>query len=174
MAYIRGWSAVAGCGFWNVSISEQRPLPEFIEFHPTVFFGVPTIYVRLLDLDHETAGRMGTYIRLFVSGSAPLPAEVLRDFEKRYGHTILERYGMSETLMNLSNPYHAAERRPRENGRGYPLPGVSVRLLDPAGEPVAEGEAGEIYLRGPNIFPGYWRREESNASSVQGWVFPDR
>jgi malonyl-CoA/methylmalonyl-CoA synthetase len=92
---------------------------------------------------------------------------VLRDFEKLFGHTILERYGMSETLMNMSNPY-AGERR--AGTVGLPLPGVSVRLLNAAGEAVAAGETGEIYLRGPNIFAGYWRREEATRAAFRdGW-----
>jgi malonyl-CoA/methylmalonyl-CoA synthetase len=95
-------------------------------------------------------------MRLFVSGSAPLPAAVLEQFRKLFGHTILERYGMSETLMNMSNPY-LGERRP--GTVGLPLPGVSVRLLD-----------GEIYLRGPNVFRGYWRNEQATeAAFVDGF-----
>ena len=141
---------------------------EFLDFQPTLFFGVPTIYVRLLDVDAATAPRrIGEAARLFVSGSAPLPADVLRDFEKLYGHTILERYGMSETLMNMSNPY-AGERR--AGTVGQPLPGISVRLLNAQREPVAPGETGEIYLRGPNVFGGYWRREEATrAAFVDGY-----
>jgi malonyl-CoA/methylmalonyl-CoA synthetase len=106
-------------------------------------------------------------MRLFVSGSAPLAAHVLEEFKKLYGHTILERYGMSETLMNISNPY-MGERR--AGTVGLPLPGVSVRLLDRALKPVTEGETGEVYLCGPNIFAGYWQREEATrASFVDGY-----
>jgi malonyl-CoA/methylmalonyl-CoA synthetase len=95
-------------------------------------------------------------MRLFVSGSAPLPAAVLEQFRQLFGHTILERYGMSETLMNLSNPY-IGERRP--GTVGLPLPGVSVRLID-----------GEIYLQGPNVFRGYWRNEQATqAAFVDGF-----
>jgi malonyl-CoA/methylmalonyl-CoA synthetase len=82
---------------------------------------------------------------------------VLEEFRARYGHTILERYGMSETLMIMSNPY-AGERRP--GSVGLPLPGISVLLLNPGGTPAGDGETGEIYLRGPNVFSAYWRREE--------------
>jgi malonyl-CoA/methylmalonyl-CoA synthetase len=106
-------------------------------------------------------------MRLFVSGSAPLPAQVLEEFRELFGHTILERYGMSETMMNLSNPY-AGERR--AGTVGFPLPGISVRLLNPALEPVPYGETGEIYLRGPNVFAGYWRREEATREAfVDGY-----
>ncbi len=143
----------------------QKAAAEFLDFRPTLFFGVPTIYVRLLDMPVEQAGQIGAGMRLFVSGSAPLPAQVLEDFRERFGHTILERYGMSETLMNISNPYDG-ERRP--GSVGLPLPGVQVRLLDPSGEPVEDGETGEVYLRGPNVFPGYWRREQSEPF-VDGW-----
>ena len=131
----------------------QKAAAEFLDFRPTLFFGVPTIYVRLLDMPPEQAREIGSFMRLFVSGSAPLPAQVFEEFRARFGHTILERYGMSENLMNISNPY-VGERRP--GTVGVPLPGVSVKLVD-----------GEIYLKGPNVFPGYWRREES--PFVDGW-----
>jgi malonyl-CoA/methylmalonyl-CoA synthetase len=159
---------VSGCRMRLLERFDHRTAAaEFLNFRPTLFFGVPTIYVRLLDFDSEVARRIGEVARLFVSGSAPLPAEVLRDFEKLYGHTILERYGMSETLMNMSNPY-AGERR--AGTVGLPLPGVSARLLNAAGEPVGLGETGEIHLRGPNIFAGYWRREEATrAAFADGW-----
>ena len=131
---------VSGCRMRLLERFDQKTAAaEFLGFQPTLFFGVPTIYVRLLDVESGTARRIGEATRLFVSGSAPLPAEVLREFEKLYGHTILERYGMSETLMNMSNPY-TGERR--AGTVGLPLPGVSVRLLNSAGEAVAEGETG--------------------------------
>ncbi len=131
----------------------QKAAAEFLDFRPTLFFGVPTIYVRLLDIAAEQARAIGAFMRLFVSGSAPLPAQIFEEFRQRFGHTILERYGMSENLMNISNPY-LGERRP--GTVGLPLPGVSVKLVD-----------GEIYLKGPNVFPGYWRRTES--PFVDGW-----
>jgi malonyl-CoA/methylmalonyl-CoA synthetase len=128
----------------------------FLDFQPTLFFGVPTIYVRLLDLPAETAREIGARMRLFVSGSAPLPAHLLQSFRERFGHTILERYGMSENLMDISNPY-IGERRP--GSVGLPLPGVRVRLVD-----------GEIQLKGPNVFAGYWRREDATRDSFDdGW-----
>jgi malonyl-CoA/methylmalonyl-CoA synthetase len=134
----------------------QKAAAEFLDFRPTLFFGVPTIYVRLLDIPAEAAREIGAAMRLFVSGSAPLPPQVLQEFRARFGHTILERYGMSENLMNISNPY-LGERRP--GSVGLPLPGVSVRLVD-----------GEIQLKGPNLFTGYWRREDATrAAFVDGW-----
>jgi malonyl-CoA/methylmalonyl-CoA synthetase len=93
---------------------------------------VPTIYTRLLDAPIEQAREMGRFMRLFVSGSAPLPAQAFEDFRRLFGHVILERYGMTETLMNTSNPYYG-ERRP--GTVGLPLPGVSLRLLDREGKP---------------------------------------
>jgi len=145
----------------------QKAAAEFLDFRPTLFFGVPTIYVRLLEIEPDRAREIGRSMRLFVSGSAALPAQVLEDFRARFGHTILERYGMSETFMNIGNPY-VGERRP--GSVGLPFPGVSVRLLDADLQPVPEGVAGEIYLKGPNIFAGYWRREEATRASFHdGW-----
>ena len=144
-----------------------RAVEQFLTFRPTLFFGVPTMYVRLLETPRDVAREIGGFVRLFVSGSAPLSAQVLEEFRALFGHTILERYGMSETLMNISNPY-VGERRP--GSVGLPLPGVSVRLLKPDGEPAEEGETGEIYLRGPNVFSGYWRREDATAAAFRdGW-----
>ncbi len=135
---------------------------EFLRFRPTVFFGVPTMYQRLLEVPPETAREIGRSMRLFVSGSAPLPAGTLEHFRDLFGHHILERYGMSETLMNISNPYEG-ERRPGSVGK--PLPGVSIRLTDPrTGEQVAPGETGEVLIRGDNVFSGYRRRPETNAA----------
>jgi malonyl-CoA/methylmalonyl-CoA synthetase len=134
----------------------EKAAATFLDFCPTLFFGVPTIYVRLLEIPAEAARAIGATMRLFVSGSAPLPAQVTEVFRARFGHTILERYGMSENLMNISNPY-IGERRP--GSVGLPLPGVSVRLED-----------GEIQLKGPNVFAGYWRREEATrAAFADGW-----
>ncbi len=127
------------------------------EFAPTVFFGVPTMYVRMLDWPAAEAAAIGQRMRLFVSGSAPLPAQVLEDFRVLYGHTILERYGMSETLMNISNPLYG-ERRP--GSVGLPFPGVAVQNRRPDGSVAADGEVGELFLRGPNVFAGYWRKPE--------------
>ncbi len=145
----------------------QTAAAEFLDFRPTLFFGVPTMYVRLLGFDPATARQIGSFMRLFVCGSAPLPAQVLEDFRELYGHTILERYGMSETMMNMSNPY-AGERR--AGTVGFPLPGISARLLNPELRPVPYGEVGEIYLRGPNVFAGYWRREQATREAfVDGY-----
>jgi malonyl-CoA/methylmalonyl-CoA synthetase len=139
----------------------------FLDFRPSLFFGVPTVYVRLLETAQDAARIIGEHMRLFVSGSAPLPAQVLEDFRTLFGHTILERYGMTETLMNISNPY-AGERRP--GVVGLPLPGVSIRILNDEGQPVGDGETGEIYLKGPNVFAGYWNRPDATqAALLDGW-----
>jgi malonyl-CoA/methylmalonyl-CoA synthetase len=159
---------VGGCRMRLLERFEhQTAAAAFLDFRPTLFFGVPTIYVRLLGIERDTARTIGGFMRLFVSGSAPLPAQVLEEFRELFGHTILERYGMSETIMNISNPYEG-ERRP--GTVGFPLPGVSVRLLNQELQPVAEGETGEIYLRGPNVFAGYWRREDATREAfVDGY-----
>jgi len=146
----------------------QKAAAEFLDFQPTLFFGVPTIYVRLLEIPSEQAHEMGERMRLFVSGSAPLSAQTFEEFRSRFGHNILERYGMSENLMNISNPY-IGERRP--GSVGLPLPGVSVRLLDSAGKPVAVGETGEVYLKGPNVFAGYWRHEDTTRAAFLDGYF---
>ena len=159
---------ISGCHMRMLERFDYRSaIQQFLSFQPTLFFGVPTIYVRLLDTPLDTARQIGAFMRLFVSGSAPLPAQVLEDFQRLFGHLILERYGMTETFMNLSNPY-IGERRP--GTVGLPLPGISVRLLDTDGSSVAEGGTGELYIRGPNVFAGYWRREEATrAAFVDGY-----
>jgi len=142
-------------------------LSQFLDFKPTLFFGVPAMYVRLLDTPPEKAREIGRRMRLFVSGSAPLPAQIHEEFHTLFGHTILERYGMTETLMNISNPYDG-ERRP--GSIGFPLPGVVVKLVGPEGNPVADGEPGELWLKGPNVFAGYWKREDATkAAFTDGW-----
>ena len=155
-----------GIHCWLISGSRMRLLERFDhttaidhfkQFEPTLFFGVPTVYVRLLDTPPETAREIGAKMRLFVSGSAPLPAQVLEDFQSRFGHTILERYGMSEALMNTSNPY-AGERR--AGTVGLPLPGISIRL----------DETGEVWVKGPNVFSGYWKRQDATRAAFEdGW-----
>ncbi|MCE5983785.1 malonate--CoA ligase [Pseudomonas sp. LF19] len=131
----------------------------------TVMMGVPTFYVRLLQhpgLDRQSTARM----RLFISGSAPLLAETHGAFFSRTGHAILERYGMTETLMNTSNPY-VGERI--ANTVGMPLPGVSIRITDPAtGEPLAVDQVGMIEIQGPNVFKGYWRMAQKTADEFRG------
>jgi malonyl-CoA/methylmalonyl-CoA synthetase len=160
---------LSGCRMRLLQRFERQNAAEtFLDFRPTLFFGVPTIYVRLLDFPPEQAREIGQFMRLFVSGSAPLPAQVLEEFRAKFGHTILERYGMSETIMNISNPY-SGDRRP--GSVGLPLPGVSVRLLNEEGQPAADGETGELFLKGPNIFAGYWRRPEATGAAFRDGYF---
>ena len=160
---------ISGCRMRLLERFEHQKAPaQFLDFRPTLFFGVPTIYVRLLETPGDWAREIGRFMRLFVSGSAALPAQVLEEFRKLFGHVILERYGMTETLMNISNPY-TGERR--AGSVGLPLPGVSVRLLDREGKPVPDGETGEIYLRGPNVISGYWRREDATRAAFADGYF---
>jgi acyl-CoA synthetase (AMP-forming)/AMP-acid ligase II len=139
---------------------------EMIRLMPkaTSMMGVPTFYVRLAD--HPKVTKEATaHMRLFVSGSAPLLAETHRAFLERTGHAILERYGMTETNMNTSNPYDG-ERVP--GTVGFPLPGVELRIADPeSGKLLAQGEIGVIEVKGPNVFQGYWRMPEKTAAEFR-------
>ncbi len=136
----------------------------------TVFMGVPTLYVRLLaepTLTREACRHM----RLFISGSAPLLPETFEAFRERTGHTILERYGMSETAMLTSNPYDRADGERRGGTVGFPLPGVGLRIVGQDGAPLPAGSVGAIEVRGPNVFAGYWRMPEKTRDefSADGW-----
>ena len=126
--------------------------------HATVFMGVPTMYVRLLAEPMFTRETCAT-IRLFVSGSAPLLAETFHAFHARTGHTILERYGMTETGMITSNPL-IGERR--GGTVGMPLPGIAVRVIDDAGSACVAGDIGDLQVKGDNVLPGYWQMPEKN------------
>jgi malonyl-CoA/methylmalonyl-CoA synthetase len=130
----------------------------------TVMMGVPTFYVRLLQ-DARLTREATRHMRLFVSGSAPLLAETHAEWKRRAGHAILERYGMSETNMNTSNPFDG----PRVPGSvGRPLPGVDLRITEPeTGKQLAAGEIGVIEVRGPNVFKGYWRMPEKSVSDFR-------
>ena len=136
----------------------------------TVFMGVPTLYVRMLAEPALTRAACRN-LRLFISGSAPLLLETFSAWKERTGHTILERYGMSETLMLTSNPYHEAEGERRGGTVGFPLPGVSVRVRDEQGNEVPAGEIGAIQVKGPNVFKGYWRMPEKTKEEFteDGW-----
>jgi len=139
---------MSGCRMRLLERFEHRTATgELLDFKPTLFFGVPTVYVRLLETAPDAAKTIGASMRLFVSGSAPLPPQVLERFRELFGHTILERYGMTETFMTISNPY-VGERR--AGTVGFPLPGVSTRIED-----------GELLVKSPTLFSGYWRRADS-------------
>jgi malonyl-CoA/methylmalonyl-CoA synthetase len=136
----------------------------------TVFMGVPTLYVRLLaepGLSQEACRHM----RLFVAGSAPLLIETFTDWQQRTKHTILERYGMSETIMLTSNPYRAEDGERRGGTVGFPLPGVSVRVCGDDDKRLPTGEIGAIQVKGPNVFKGYWRMPEKTKEEFtpDGW-----
>lgn len=140
----------------------------------TVFMAVPTVYARLTAI-HEAASpddrrrfsEACAAMRLQVCGSAALPVPTLERWREISGHTLLERYGMTEIGMGLSNPLHG-ERRPGHVGQ--PLPGVGIRLVDEAGQPVPDGEPGEIEVRGPNVFLEYWNRPDATAEVFRdGW-----
>lgn len=145
-------------------------LPKFdadqvVELLPTctVLMGVPTTYVRLLanrGLNPEVCRNM----RLFTSGSAPLRDDTFREFERRTRHLILERYGMTETLITFSNPLRG-ERRP--GCVGIPLPGIEARIVNDVGESVAPGTVGQLEVRGANLFSGYWRQPEQTARAFR-------
>ena len=125
----------------------------------TVFMGVPTLYVRLLaepGLTREAVRNM----RLFVAGSAPLLIETFDEWRERTGHTILERYGMSETIMLTSNPYRPEQGERRGGTVGFALPGVQLRVRDDQGRDCTTDEIGGIEVSGPNVFAGYWRMPE--------------
>ena len=133
----------------------------------TVFMGVPTLYVRLLGEAGLTAKACAN-MRLFVAGSAPLLLETFQAWTERTGHTILERYGMSETVMITSNPSapdarHGGQSERRGGTVGFPLPGVQLRVSGEGGKACAVGEVGNIEVRGPNVFSGYWRMPEKTA-----------
>jgi malonyl-CoA/methylmalonyl-CoA synthetase len=147
---------------WMAKFDPKQVLQKLPQ--ATVFMGVPTLYVRLLadpGLDRHAARNM----RLFIAGSAPLLIETFKEWQTRTGHTILERYGMSETAMLTSNPYAPDARYgnlgERRGGTvGFPLPGVQLRVQDDAGQSLPAGQVGGIQVKGPNVFAGYWRMPE--------------
>jgi malonyl-CoA/methylmalonyl-CoA synthetase len=142
---------------WMAKFDPRRVLEKMPQ--ATVFMGVPTLYVRLLaeaGLSQDVTRNM----RLFVAGSAPLLIETFVAWQQRTGHTILERYGMSETIMLTSNPYDPKLGERRGGTVGFPLPGVSLRVQDDAGQSLPVGEIGGIQVKGPNVFKGYWRMPE--------------
>jgi malonyl-CoA/methylmalonyl-CoA synthetase len=162
---------ISGCRMRLVERFDYRTAGAlFAEFGPTLFFGVPTIYVRLIDpavIAEDAARVFGRRARLFVSGSAPLAPHVHEAFRARFGHTILERYGMSEALMIMTNPYEGDRRA---GTVGVPFPGVSARLVGDDGGQVAAGDVGEVQVQSPTLFRGYWRRPDAtNEAFADGW-----
>ncbi|MEX0842981.1 MAG: AMP-binding protein, partial [Gemmatimonadota bacterium] len=179
--HVHGIVNVLSCALWSgarctilAGFDAEETWREIARGELTLFMAVPTIYARLLAAweqatpgDREVWSAGCRRMRLMVSGSAALPVSMLERWRDVSGHTLLERYGMTEIGMALSNPLRG-ERRPGFVGR--PLPGVEVRLVGDDGRPPAPGEPGEIQVRGPTVFGEYWRRpEETEASFHDGW-----
>ncbi len=146
----------------------SKVLRILVERHCTVLMAVPTIHKRLLDAPDGNKFDLSR-LRLITSGSDRLPDEVFTGFQQTFGYTLLERYGMTETGMNCSNPLHGERRI---GSVGLPLPGVEVRIVDPdSGGLLPDGEIGDVQLRGPNVFKGYWRQPEKTSDSFtsDGW-----
>ncbi|WP_291013348.1 malonyl-CoA synthase [Hydrogenophaga sp.] len=173
--HVHGLFVAAHCALLNGSkmlwITKFQPA-QVLAWLPqaTVFMGVPTLYVRLLQEAALTPAAC-SHMRLFISGSAPLLTETFVEWQARTGHTILERYGMSETIMLTSNPCRPADGERKGGTVGRPLPGVQVRCVDEQGAPCPAGDIGGIQVKGPNVFPGYWRMPEANAKefTAEGW-----
>jgi len=160
-----------GLGCVLMSGASMRFLPQFNPAdvlaalpHSTVMMGVPTFYIRLLKEQRFNKDAC-VNMRLFISGSAPLLATTFAELEERTGHTVLERYGMTETSMNASNPLEG-ERRP--GSVGLALPDVSLRVVDNDENELAAGEIGNLQVHGPNVFSGYWRMREKTAEEFTG------
>jgi malonyl-CoA/methylmalonyl-CoA synthetase len=180
--HIHGIVNVIGCALWSGARCEMLPAFDAAEVVErlsasdlTMYMAVPTIYHRLIShLDQVSEQERSRFkegvagLRLMVSGSAALPVPVLERWRELSGHTLLERYGMTEIGMGLSNPYRG-ERVP--GSVGMPLPGVEVRLVGEDDMPVTEGEVGEIQVRGPTVFHEYWERPEETAEAFtpDGW-----
>ncbi|MFL5542925.1 MAG: AMP-binding protein, partial [Longimicrobiaceae bacterium] len=177
--HVHGIVNVLSCALWNGAACEIQPKfdadavwARIASGELTVFMAVPTVYNRLIST-YDMAGSARKehmtdvcrrFVRLMVSGSAALPVGTLERWREIGGHTLLERYGMTEIGMALSNPLHG-ERRP--GFVGVPLPGVEVRLVEEDGSPAAPGAPGEIEVRGPGVFLEYWRRPEATAEAFR-------
>ncbi len=179
--HVHGIINVLTCALWAGAICEMLPRfdadavwTRIASGEVTLFMGVPTMYAKLIaaweaaDPGRRRAMSDGcSAVRLMVSGSAPLPVIILEKWRRISGHVLLERYGMTEIGMALSNPLEG-ERRP--GSVGHPLPGIEVRLVDEAGRPVGPGTAGEIEVRGPGVFREYWGRPDATAQAFRdGW-----
>lgn len=140
----------------------QKTLEILVERCCTVFMGVPTIHRRLLAVPGAASYDL-SHMRLLTSGSDRLPDELFTGFQETFGHTLLERYGMTETGMNLSNPLNGERRI---GSVGFPLPRVEARVVDPeTGETLRDGQVGEVQIRGPHVFKGYWQQPEKTKAS---------
>jgi len=180
--HVHGIVNVLTCALWNGAQCEMMPSFDPVDVWRrlstgafTLYMAVPTVYRRLIETwtaadapTRETWSAGARTCRLMVSGSAALPVPTLERWREITGHTLLERYGMTEIGMALSNPLHG-QRRP--GFVGTPLPGVEVRLVDEDGQPVDAGAPGQIQVRGPTVFPEYWRRPEDTGAAFdpEGW-----
>jgi len=180
--HVHGIVNVLTCSLWSGAVCQILPTFDADEVWTrwarediTLYMAVPTLYQRLIrawertDADTQARwSRAAAYLRLMVSGSAPLPVPVLERWEEITGHRLLERYGMTEIGMGLSNPL-VGERRPGYVGQ--PLPGVEIRLMDDDGRVVGPGVPGQIQVRGPGVFLEYWERPEATADAFapDGW-----
>ncbi len=179
--HVHGLINIIACALWSGAVCEilprfdaERVWQRILSGRLTLFMAVPTIYVRLIKAWEESdaerreqLSRAAGALRLMVSGSAALPVPVLERWQELTGHLLLERYGMTEIGMALSNPYDGT-RVP--GAVGTPLPGVDIRLVDAGGAPVEEGTPGEIQVRGPNVFGSYWQRPDATEEAFRdGW-----
>lgn len=179
--HVHGIVNLLACALWAGARCQLLPGFQagevwrcFMEDDLTLFMAVPTVYVKLIAAweaapadEQRLMSAACSKMRLMVSGSAALPVSVLERWREISGHTLLERYGMTEIGMALSNPYRG-QRRP--GTVGLPLPGVRARLVDEAGQAVEPGESGEIQIKGPAVFSGYWLRPAETANSFRdGW-----
>ena len=179
--HVHGIVNVLACALWSGALCEMLPAFEadavwdrLASGEPTLFMAVPTIYRKLIaaweaaDSSRQSRWSAGAArLRLMVSGSAALPVQTLARWREITGHTLLERYGMTEIGMALSNPLHGERRA---GSVGAPLPGMEVRLVDEQGVPVADGTPGEIEVRGSNVFLEYWGRPEATREAFRdGW-----
>jgi malonyl-CoA/methylmalonyl-CoA synthetase len=179
--HVHGLINVLTCALWNGAGCEILPafdagptLERMASGQITVFMAVPTIYRRLISAweeldapDRHRVTQQLSQLRLMVSGSAALPVPTLDRWREVSGHTLLERYGMTEIGMALSNPYQG---RRTPGAVGLPLPTVEVRLVDDEGNPVPDGTPGEIEVKGPSVFSEYWQRPEATAEAFRnGW-----
>jgi len=146
----------------------RKTLQNLIDHRCTVLMAVPTIHKRLLDVPDAKSFDL-SHVRLITSGSDRLPDDVFTKFQQTFGHTLLERYGMSETGMNCSNPLDGERRI---GSVGLPLTGVELRIVDSeSGETLPDGTIGDVQLRGPNVFKGYWQQPDKTSASftADGW-----
>ena len=164
---LHGWALTGSSALVMEKFDAARVLDLLKERQCSLFMGVPTMYRRLVEVYDPRRHRFPG-LRLAITGSAPMPVELHLLCRRLFGHTVLERYGMTESLMNTSNPFKG---RRKPGSVGLPLPSVRIRLLDESRKEIQEtGRPGEIHLRGPNVFAGYWKDPKATEQAFwQGW-----